>query len=63
MDPIREATFRRLHDVPGIAVWVIGDSWVKFDNGEWFLDADNPVSDELVVELLERAGGVAERCV
>ncbi|MBJ2180052.1 hypothetical protein JC795_17820 [Pseudomonas veronii] len=38
--------------IPESVLWVVGDTWVRCEHGEYFIGADEKVSWEQVYELL-----------
>ncbi|MGE7965157.1 hypothetical protein ACQKPC_22720 [Pseudomonas sp. NPDC089918] len=45
--------------IPESVLWVVGDTWVRCEHGEYFIGADEKVSWERVYELLLHAKGDA----
>lgn len=43
--------------IPDCVLWVVGDNWVKCENGVYFVGADEEVSCQQVYELLRDAQG------
>jgi hypothetical protein len=44
-----------LHAIPETVLWVVGNTWVKCENGVYFVEADEKVEREYVYELLRDA--------
>lgn len=44
---------------PESVLWVVGDTWVRCEHGEYFIEADEKVSWKQVYELLLHAQGDA----
>lgn len=44
---------------PESVLWVVGDTWVRYEHGEYFIGADEKVSWEKVYGLLLGAQGDA----
>ncbi|MBW9240763.1 hypothetical protein I6U33_25875 [Pseudomonas carnis] len=45
--------------IPESVLWVVGDTWVRCEHGEYFIGADEKVSWEHIYELLLDAQGDA----
>lgn len=43
--------------IPDCVLWVVGDTWVKCENGVYFVGADEEVSGQHVFELLRDSQG------
>lgn len=48
-----------LHAIPESVLWVVGQTWVRCEQGEYFTGADEKVGRERVYELLVEAKGDA----
>lgn len=45
--------------IPESVLWVVGDTWVRCERGQFFIGADDKVDRERVYELLREAQGDA----
>jgi hypothetical protein len=45
--------------IPPSVLWVVGDTWIRCDRGEYFIDADERVDYKRVRQLLIESGGNA----
>lgn len=45
--------------IPLSVLWVVGDTWVRCDRMEYFIDADVQVDRKHVLQLLIESGGKA----
>jgi len=50
-----------VHAIPPSILWVVGDTWVRCKDAEYFIDADEKVGYEHVRRLLIESGGKAEQ--
>lgn len=50
---------QRVLAIPESVLWVVGETWVRCEHGEYFLGADENVGWERVYELLLDAQGDA----
>lgn len=44
-------------------LWEVGDTWVRFENGEYTIGADEPATFAQVKELISEADGQAQQLV
>jgi hypothetical protein len=49
-------------DYWGPVTWVAGDTWITRDDYLWYLDDDQPASDEDVQAVLSRTGHAVLSC-
>ena len=50
----------RLRGYCGDVTWSAGDAWITTDGGDWWLNDDQPATEDQVREVINRAGGITE---
>ncbi|KPG82223.1 hypothetical protein AEQ63_13555 [Pseudomonas sp. RIT-PI-o] len=54
------AMVQLIADVPAV-VWIVGDTWVRCENCEYTIDADEPATREQIRQLLVDTDGNAQQ--
>lgn len=59
--PLLLAAMRQLISDEPAVVWIVGDTWVRCENSEFTIGADEPATPEHIRQLLIDADGNAQQ--